>query len=94
MTYKQAKVESIKEFLARGGKIKKVEEKKQPPQETNIVRPTIVGPPELYSLDEAQHFFGLKPKKPQERNVKPDFSDIDRSMIPESLQHIFEENNG
>lgn len=91
MTKKLAKVESIKEFLARGGRIEKVV-KEKPPEESLIVRPTIAGPPELYSLDEAQHFFGVKKKKKVKKDSKPDFSDIDRSIIPGSLQHIFEEN--
>lgn len=90
MTKKKAKVESLEEFLARGGKVERVESE-QLEEDANIMRPTIMGPPDLYTLDEAQHFFGVKKKKAPKKNVKPDFSDIDRSVIPKGLQHIFEE---
>ena len=54
------KKETIEEFLARGGKVTIIPPEVEDPEEGVIVRPISSRSPTLYSLDEAQHFFGKK----------------------------------
>lgn len=55
---KEAKLETLEEFLARGGSITKVE---TPPLKDEItVKSTSTGPAQLYSLEDGAHFFAEK----------------------------------
>ena len=85
--------ETVEEYLARGGEITRVSPEMKP-KESHTMRPSVVGPPTLYSLDEAQHFFGNKKVKAKPKEAEIDFSSIDRSKIPSSLHHILERKNG
>ena len=82
------KEESIEEFLARGGEITVIPPKEELPEEGVIIKPNYAGPPALFSLDEAQHFFGKK--KVVKKKVKtPDFSKIDKDKLPKALHYLF-----
>lgn len=85
--------ESIEEYLGRGGKITKAAPN-EIPEESHMVKSSVVGPPTLYSLDEARHFFSEKRTKVKKEKSDVDFSSIDKSNIPESLHHILEGKNG
>ena len=87
MTVK-SKVESIEEYLARGGSIKKlpsVETIRQP----EVIRKTIAGGPvTIMSLDEADLFYGEARKGSKPKKVKPALK-IDLSALPEALRAKF-----
>ena len=80
-----SKKETIQEFLKRGGKVTRCDY--QPPEETkNTVKGSHAGPPVLYSLDDAAHFFSEKMPGRTKKEVKLDT--IDWKEIPDSLQFI------
>lgn len=80
---KDYKVETIEEFMARGGKITTLEYKKPP--EKRKVSSTVHNMPNLMTLDEGEFFYSdsvgkEKPKK--ELNL----NDINMDIIPEYLK--------
>jgi hypothetical protein len=81
------KVETIEEFLARGGVIKKYPP--HPYETDNVVKPTTTqGVQNLMSLDEGAHFFSeMKPKKT--RKKKDPLKDVDVNQLPESIRKLF-----
>jgi len=81
------KEETIDEFLARGGKITVIPPKSEEPEDGVIIKPNYAGPPTLFSLDEAQHFFGKK-KVVKKQVKKPDFSKIDKDKLPKALHYF------
>jgi hypothetical protein len=79
----KVKTETIQEFLARGGKITKLEFKQHEAKE-QVTRQAPGGPANILSLDEADLFFGeakVKKTKP-----KPN---IDLSALPPELKAKF-----
>ncbi len=79
----KSKTETIEEFLARGGKITKVEYK-QPELKEHITRQTSGGPATILSLGEAELFYGeAKAKKAITKNK------VDMSALPEALRNKF-----
>lgn len=81
---KITKVETIEEFIARGGKPVIL-----PPQEienNQQIRLLNVGLPTLMSLDEGEHFFGETRKKKKKEVTKEEFKDkIKNSGLPDSV---------
>lgn len=88
MSKKKPKKETVEEFLARGGEVTVIPPEVEDLEEGVIIRPTGSRSPTLYSLDEAQHFFGKK-KVTKKKEKKADFSKIDKSKLPEALHHLF-----
>lgn len=91
-------VETIEQYLARGGTITLEPEKVRDPQ-LDVIRKTVAGGPAVFlSLEEADLFFGearknAKPKKPKAT------SKIDLNALPPALRAKFiaklkEESNG
>jgi hypothetical protein len=78
------KVETIEEFIARGGEIKKYPYVR-PEEVESSVRTSTPANATLMSLDEGAHFFSeIKEKKPSKKKEKT--LDIDMSLIPEALR--------
>ena len=85
------KEESIQEFMARGGKITKIPPKEKE-ENKHIVRPSIAGPPKLFSIGEAENMFGeIKKIKKKKKKKAVDLGKVDESVIPSSLQHILKD---
>lgn len=87
------KVETVEEFVARGGVIKRYpcgmgKDGMVVVEEDRTVRSTAKHPPNLMDLDEGAHFFSeIKPKR--KRKIKPDaMKDIDLSKIPEDIRKL------
>ena len=98
---KEIKTETIEEALARGVKIEKLpsseEIRKQQIEAGKIEdkpNKTVKGVPisalDIKSLGEAIDFYGEKIKR-KKKVKKPDFSNVDKSQIPENLHYILEE---
>lgn len=80
--------ETIEEFLARGGKIQKIDP--QPiPDSTTIVKSTAKTPVKLQSLAEGAHFFAEKTKRTQPKK-ELDLTGIDMELLPDGLAEIFQ----
>jgi hypothetical protein len=85
------KVETVEEFLARGGEVTIV-----PPQETpeakQPIRSTSGGLPQLMSLSEGEHFFGETRKKAKKKMTNEEFSEkvSNSSLPPEVMASIME----
>jgi ribosomal protein S19E (S16A) len=84
----KSKVESIEEYLARGGSIKKlpsVETVRQP----EVIRKLVTGGPvTIMSLEEADLFYGEARKGSKPKKAKPSLK-IDLSALPEALRSKF-----
>lgn len=83
------KVETVDEYLARGGKITKVS---TPEREkvVEVVRTTTAGEPAtLLSLDEAALFYGEADKKVKAKKPKPTGPTIDINMLPPDLRNKY-----
>jgi hypothetical protein len=84
----KSKVESIEEYLARGGSIKKLpaaEMIRQP----EVIRKTVAGGPvTIMSLEEADLFYGEARKGSKPKKAKPS-TKIDLSALPEALRAKF-----
>ena len=102
-TDKEIKVESVEEALERGIKITKLpsseeidEQKKVDGESISKPTPNVRGVSsstvELRSLSEAADFFGEKSKRTKKKK-KADFSNIDKTQIPESLHYILDQNS-
>lgn len=76
------KSETVAEFLARGGEIKRIPAKTE--NKSDPVKPTAVsGEASFLSLEQADLFYGEnKPKKSKQNKTKQ----IDISMLPEKLR--------
>jgi hypothetical protein len=82
------KVESVEEFLARGGAIKKLDAAPRELQ-LDIIRKTVVGEPAiLLSLEEADLFYGDMSKQSKPKKIKQDVK-IDLNALPEALRVKF-----
>lgn len=83
-----AKVETVEEFLARGGKVTRVEYK-EPPEESLIVKHKPQFTTDLVSLGEAEFYFGEhrgKPKVP--KNLEKFNEALVAAALPENLVEI------
>lgn len=84
----KSKVETVEEYLARGGSVKKlpaVETIRQP----DVTRKTVAGGPvTIMSLEEADLFYGEARKGSKPKKAKPSLK-IDLSALPEALRAKF-----
>lgn len=84
----KSKVETIDEYLARGGSIKKLPAAdmiRQP----EVTRKTVAGGPvTIMSLDEADLFYGEARKGSKPKKAKPSLK-IDLNALPEALRAKF-----
>lgn len=95
---KKIKVETVEEFLARGGEIKKIPVTEAVKQPDVIKKPTPGGPVTILSLEEADLFYGEARKSSKPKKVKPS-TKIDLEALPEALRSKFinklkEDNDG
>jgi hypothetical protein len=85
---KKSKVETVEEYLARGGSIKKLpaaEVIRQP----DVTRKTVAGGPVvIMSMEEADLFYGEARKNAKPKKAKPSLK-IDLSALPEALRSKF-----
>lgn len=85
---KKSKVETVEEYLARGGSIKKLpvgETIRQP----DVVRKTVAGGPvTIMSLEDADLFYGEARKGSKPKKSKPSLK-IDLNALPEALRVKF-----
>lgn len=80
------KVETLEEFLARGGVIKKFPAVQ--PEPDNLVRPTTAPAlAQLMSLDEGAHFFAEKKEK-RERKKKDPLKGINVDALPPEVRAL------
>ena len=84
----KSKVETVEEYLARGGSIKKLapgETIRQP----DVTRKTVTGgPANIMSLEEADLFYGEARKGSKPKKAKPSLK-IDLNALPEALRAKF-----
>lgn len=82
------KVETVEEFLARGGSIKTVPEFVREPQ-VDVIRKTVTGGPATFlSLEEADLFYGEARKGAKPKKAKPSLK-IDLDALPPALRAKF-----
>ena len=85
---KKSKIETIEEYLARGGFINKINPVESPKQ-TEVIRKSIAGSPAIImSLEEADLFYGEARKGDKPKKTKPT-TKIDLSALPEALRIKF-----
>jgi hypothetical protein len=85
---KTSKVESVEEYLARGGSIKRFPEANRDPV-PDVVRKTVTGGPAVFlSLDEADLFYGEAKKNAKPKKSKPSLK-IDLDALPPALRAKF-----
>lgn len=94
----KSKVETIDQYLARGGSIKKIPAGETIKQPDVTRKPVAGGPVTIISLEEADLFYGEARKGSKPKKAKPTLK-IDLSALPESLRAKFinklkEETNG
>jgi len=77
------KVETVEEFLARGGKIEVIPAIDEEPKlaKINTVKN---GPPHLMTLGEGEFWFGEKSTR-RKKKKEQDFSKVDMSLVPDDL---------
>jgi len=85
---KKPKVETVAEFIARGGQIKQVPKAEQVKQPDIVKKPTAGGPVTILSLEEADLFYGEARKNSKPKKVKPT-AKIDLDALPEALRSKF-----
>jgi hypothetical protein len=79
------KKETLEEFIARGGVVKRIEAQHSDEQK-EVVRSTTAKAVQLYELGDAAFYFPEN-KPPRKRKIKPlDLSGIDMSLIPAHLK--------
>ena len=84
----QPKVETVEEYLARGGKITVVPP--QPYETDNIVRSTAKHSAPLMDLDEGAHFFSeFKERKTKQK--KDPLKGIDLSKLPPEIRKLIDD---
>jgi len=81
------KTETIEEFLARGGEIKKYPAVK-PEENEECIRATPQSTQNLMSLDEGAHFFSERKEK-KLRKKKDPLKGIDVSKLPANIKAMF-----
>ena len=81
------KVQSVEDFLAKGGKITRVPEKELDKQITVIKKTTAGGPAIFLTLDEADLLYG-EPSKRKPKKAKPALK-IDLDALPPALRAKF-----
>lgn len=83
------KVESVEEFLARGGKINRIPEVVREPV-PDIIRKTVAGgaPATFLTMEEADLFYGEKRKNSAPKKAKPSVK-IDLDALPPALRSKF-----
>lgn len=81
------KKETVEEFLARGGKISHVPEATREVQ-VDVVKTAITGPVTLFSLEEADLFYGEARKNIKPKKNKPTLK-IDLGALPPALRSKF-----
>jgi hypothetical protein len=82
------KVESVEEYLARGGAINRLEEKVREPQ-VDVIRKTVTGGPATFlSLEDADLFYGEARKGIKPKKAKPSLK-IDLEALPLALRAKF-----
>jgi hypothetical protein len=78
------KIETIEEFLTRGGEIKRYP-MVRPEEKTETIKSSTHAGQNLMSLDEGAHFFSeIKEKKIKTKSIEE--LHIDMSLIPEALK--------
>ena len=83
-----SKVESIEEYIARGGTIERIPSKSLEP-EPEVIRKTGPGGPAIFlSLDEADLFYGEARKGAKPKKSKPSLK-IDLDALPPALRAKF-----
>lgn len=83
-----SKVESVEEYLARGGSIQRLPQKSRD-REVEVVRKTgAAGPAIFLSLDEADLFYGEARKGSKPKKAKPSLR-IDLEALPPALRAKF-----
>lgn len=81
------RTESVEEYLARGGRITKVESAKIETNNKNTtVRSTKVGPAVIMSFGEAELMFGEKSKRKKKEKPVGNLSDVPLELIPDDLR--------
>lgn len=87
-SYKSDKVETIDDFLARGGKINRVPTAAKEPQ-VEVIRKTVSGTPAVFlSLEEADLYHGEARKGAKQKKQKPSLK-IDLNVLPPALKAKF-----
>lgn len=84
---KPKKIESIEEFLARGGSINRVPEKTRDP-EPSVIRNAAGGPAIFLTLSEADLLYGDPGKAKKVKKTKPALK-IDLEALPPALRAKF-----
>lgn len=86
MSKKPKRIETIEEFLARGGTINRVPEKTRDPQ-VSVIRNNAGGPAVFLTLEDADLLYGEpgKPKKAKPKSVPR----IDLDALPPALRSKF-----
>lgn len=75
----------LKEFLAKGGRIRKIPA--EPFDNEQKVSSTAKTVPELKTLAEGELLYGVK-KKVKTKTKKPDYSGIDMDLIPDNIKKL------
>ena len=82
------KVETVEEFLARGGTVTKVEYQ-EPPEESAIVKHKPQFTTDLVSLGEAEFYFGEHRGKPKVPNNLEKFTEaLEAANLPQNIVDI------
>ena len=84
----KSKVETVEEYLARGGSIKKLPAAEIIRQPDVIKKAATGGPVTILSLEEADLFYGEARKNTKPKKAKPSLK-IDLSTLPEALRSKF-----
>jgi len=84
----KSKVETVEEYLARGGSIKKLPAAEIIRQPDVIKKAATGGPVTILSLEEADLFYGEARKNAKPKKDKPSLK-IDLSALPEALRSKF-----
>ncbi len=92
MSDQKFKVETIEEFLARGGVIQKIppkEELEKAAIARETVRSTVSKPPTIHSLDDGALFFSEKTKR-KRKQKKIDLSKLAMGNLPDDIRKMME----
>jgi len=81
------KNESLDEFIARGGKITKLEPVKDEEKPTVNVKSTVSKPPNLMSLEDGEFYYGETEKT--EKRAEKKRSKINMDILPEHIRKLF-----
>lgn len=82
------KVETVEEYIARGGSIKRLPAKEMIKQPDAIRKTVAGGPVTIMSLEEADLFYGEARKGSKLKKEKPSLK-IDLNALPEALRSKF-----